>query len=171
MNVIGVVEFHSIPTGIWNLDKVLKIADLNVYRAGVTCPGKYFFIIYGDNQAVEIGMKDIEGAKKIEIISGVSDDILEVLLGKRKEVKGESIGVFEFTNIPESVKSLDHVLKSTQVTVLKLVLGYGTAGKSYYVITGDTSSIDEAVVLVTGSYELRDHKVINNPTDIVFKYI
>ncbi|MEG1364952.1 MAG: BMC domain-containing protein, partial [Cetobacterium sp.] len=90
---------------------------------------------------------------------------------KRRAELENSIGIVEFWNIPDSVKSLDLVLKSTNVKLLKLVLGWGTAGKSYYVITGDTSSVEEAVVLVTGLFKYKDKAVINNPYEGILKHI
>ena len=91
--------------------------------------------------------------------------------GKNNVEIEKSIAIVEYTTISESISSLDHVLKNTDAKVLKLVLGYGIAGKSYYVITGDVSSIEEAVVLITGLSEYKDLKVVNNPSFEMKKYI
>jgi microcompartment protein CcmL/EutN len=171
MNTIGIVEFKDIPTGIWTLDKVIKNSEVGVYKAGTTCPGKYFFIIYGDNESVKIALNEVEVSLKIKLISGVSKKILEILKGKNNVEIEKSIAIVEYTTISESISSLDHVLKNTDAKVLKLVLGYGIAGKSYYVITGDVSSIEEAVVLITGLSEYKDLKVVNNPSFEMKKYI
>lgn len=171
MNTLGIAEFNDIPTGIYNLDKIIKKTNIKIYKSGTTCPGKYFFIVYGDNESIKIAFEDLEKAKSIKIISGFSKDILEVLLKKRDVKMENSIMIVEYFTIPESISSLDYVLKNTDTKVLKLVLGYGIAGKSYYVITGNISSIKEAVVLNTGLAKYKDLKIINNPNIEIKKYI
>lgn len=171
MKSIGVAEFNNIPTGVEQLDKVLKNVDVDIYRGGTTCPGKYYFIVYGEVEAVNQGMALVEGSNKIEIISGVAPEIIQALNKKNVESKFSTIGVFEFYGIPEGVKALDLVIKSVEVCVLKLILGWTLAGKSYFVIGGDTSSVEEAVVLVTGSFKIRDVKVINNPSKELLVFI
>ena len=75
-------------------------------------------------------------------------------------------------NIADGVKVLDHVIKSVDVDIVKLVLGWTLAGKCYFVVGGETSSIDEAIVLVTGSsYKYMDISKINNPVENILDYI
>lgn len=42
------------------------------------------------------------------------------------------------------------MIKSVDMDIVKLVLRWTLAGKCYFVIGGEKSSIDEAIVLVTG---------------------
>lgn len=171
MGSICVAEFLSISKGIESLDKFLKEVDVDIYRAGTTCPGKYYFILLGDTESINAGMRNLNGEQKKIMISGVSREILNAIKNKGEKKLKNSMGIFEFSNISESVNSLDCVLKSTDVKVIKLVLGYGIAGKSYYVVTGDTSSIEEAIVLVTESYKVKNYSKINNPSKGILKYI
>lgn len=62
----------------------------------------------------------------------------------------EYIRYIEFLNIADGIKDLDHVIKSVDMDIVKLVLRWTLAGKCYFVIGGEKSSIDEAIVLVTG---------------------
>ena len=171
MRSIGIAEFNSIPTGIEQLAKILKKVDVEVYRGGTTCPGKYYFIIYGEVEAISQGMREIEKSTNVEIVSGVAPELIKALNKKEVGKRFSAIGVFEFYGIPEGVKALDLVIKSVEISVLKLILGWTLAGKSYFVIGGDISSIEEAVVLVTGSFKTRDIKIINNPTKELLDFI
>lgn len=171
MKTIGIAEFNNIPEGIKNLDIVLKKADVEIYKGGVTCPGKYYFIIYGDNEDVKSAFEEITGEAKFEIISGVSEKIIEILERKNKKDLGSSIGIIEFFTIAESVKALDMILKSNTVETLKLILGSGIAGKSYFVVTGDTSSVTEAVNSVDQKIRYREKSLINNPDKNIIKFI
>lgn len=171
MKTIGVVEFNNIPAGIKNLDIVLKKVNVRVYRGGVTCPGKYYFIIYGDNEDIKSAFEEISGEIKFEIISGVSNEIIEILERKNRTELENSIGVIEFFSIAESVKALDMILKNNKVKTLKLILGSGIAGKSYFVITGDTSSVMEAINSVDEKIRYREKSLINNPDKNIIKFI
>ncbi len=171
MKTIGVAEFNNIPEGLKNLDIVLKKADVAVYKAGVTCPGKYFFIIYGDNEDVKSAFQEVTGEAKFEIVSGVSNKIIEILEKRDRKELGSSIGIIEFFTISESVKALDMILKSNTVETLKLILGSGIAGKSYFVITGDTSSVTEAVASIDEKIKYREKSLINNPDKNIIKFI
>ena len=171
MKTVGIIEFNSIPCGVENLDKVLKKSNIEVYKAGVTCPGKYYFIIYGDNEDIKIAFENVHGQVKFEIISGVSNKLIEILERKNKKELGNSIGVVEFFTISESVKALDMILKSNNIKGLKLVLGSGIAGKSYFVITGDVSSVTEAVRSIEEKIRYKESSVINNPDENIIKFI
>lgn len=171
MKTIGIAEFNNIPEGLKNLDIVLKKSDVAVYKAGVTCPGKYYFIIYGDNEDVKSAFQEVTGEAKFEIISGVSNKIIEILEKKNKKELESSIGIIEFFTISESVKALDMILKSNTVETLKLILGSGIAGKSYFVITGDISSVTEAVNSIDEKIRYREKSLINNPDKNIIKFI
>lgn len=170
MKNVGIIEFNSIPKGIENLDRVIKRANVEVYKAGVTCPGKYYFIIYGENEEIKEAIASIEGELKFEIISGVSNKLVEILERKNKKEIGNSIGIIEFFTISESVKTLDMILKNTAVYPLKLVLGTTLAGKSYFVVTGDTSSTVDAINMVDKK-NCKDKSIVNNPNKEILKYL
>lgn len=171
MKTIGIAEFNNIPEGLKNLDIVLKKSDVAVYKAGVTCPGKYYFIIYGDNEDVKSAFQEVTGGTKFEIISGVSNKIIEILEKRNKKELESSIGIIEFFTISESIKALDMILKSNTVETLKLILGSGIAGKSYFVITGDISSVTEAVNSIDEKIRYREKSLINNPDKNIIKFI
>ena len=81
------------------------------------------------------------------------------------------MGIIEFFTISESVKALDMILKGNTVETLKLILGNGIAGKSYFVITGDTSSVTEAINSVDEKIRYREKSLINNPSENITKFI
>lgn len=162
------LRFHTPVTCCAN---ILKVRSVVVYKAGVTCPGKYYFIIYGDNEDVKSAFQEVTGEAKFEIISGVSNKVIEILEKRNKKELGSSIGIIEFFTISESVKALDMILKGNTVETLKLILGSGIAGKSYFVITGDTSSVTEAVNSIDKKIRYREKSLINNPDKNIIKFI
>lgn len=172
MSAICLVEFSSIAKGIESLDRILKETNVEVYKGGITCPSKYYYILIGDKASIKEGLVGVDCLKK-EIISGISKEVLDAIKNKSSVnfENGKSIGVVVFYTLSECVKSLDQVVKNTTVSILKLVLGYKLAGKSYYVITGDTSSIEKAIQLAQEKYKLQGSTKINNPSKELVKYI
>lgn len=171
MEAILIVEFNDIPKGMKNLDNILKKGNIKIYRAGVTCPGKYYFIVYGDNEDINYCVKNLEDQIKFEVISGVSKEIIEILGKKKNKVFKDTIGIVEFFTISESVKALDMILKNVSVDIIKLVLGSSIAGKSYFVVTGDTSSIEEIEIKLKDSVKYKSYETINNPNNELLKFI
>lgn len=171
MEAILIVEFNDIPKGMKNLDKILKLGNVKVYRAGVTCPGKYYFIVYGDNEAINYCVGKVEKQGKFEVISGVSRKIIEILGKNRDKVFYDTIGVVEFFTISESLKTLDMILKSIPVEVIKLILGGGLAGKSYFIVTGDTGALMEMTELLKSNSKYKSYEIITNPDEGLLKFI
>lgn len=172
MKAIGVVDFTNIPTGLLELDKVLKFNEVKIYKAGAICPGKYYFIIYGDNNSIENALKNIKGAKCKQIISGVSEKLIRGFERKKDKNDFGAIGVAEFFNIADGIKILDIILKENDVEVLKIVLGMTLAGKCYFVISGTLSSINQAIEHISNlPYKKVDISKINNPSEDILKYI
>ena len=78
-------------------------------------------------------------------LPNVHKDIIQSLKNKIKVVPSEAIGVVETTNVVSGIFILDKALKAAEVRLFKLSLGMAIGGKSYFVIYGDVSSVQEAV--------------------------
>lgn len=163
MEAILIVEFNSIPIGIKTLDIILKKSNVEIYRAGVACPGKYFFIVYGTNEDINYCSNQIDKNGKFEIISGVSKRVIEILGKNKTKNIDDAIGIVEFFTISEGVKALDMILKSSSVEAIKLRLGNGIAGKSYFIVSGDISSVTEAMLQIEKTIKYKSYEIINNP--------
>ena len=76
----------------------------------------------------------------------------------------------ETVNVTSSLISLDIALKSASVKLVKLVIGNGIGGKSYFVVTGSVSSVEEAINIAESIIEPKKiiHKtIIPSPSKIL----
>lgn len=171
MEALLIAEFNSIPLGMKTLDIILKKSNIKIYRAGITCPGKYFFIVYGMNEDINYCSNQIDKNGKFEIISGVSKKLIEILGNNKTKDIDDAVGIVEFFTISESVKALDMILKSSLVEAIRLRLGNGIAGKSYFIISGDISSITEAITQIQKINKYKSYEIINNPSEDLLMFI
>lgn len=150
IKTLGMLEFRSIAKGIEIADVVLKAAEVQLIICKTICPGKFMILISGEVGAVGEAIENAEKQSKRFLISSfllpnVHEDIIRALKSKFKVMPKGAIGVVETTNVITGIFILDKALKAAQVKLFKLSLGMAIGGKSYFVIYGDVSSVEEAV--------------------------
>lgn len=160
LRALGIIEFSSIARGIEVADKMVKAASVEVVALRHICPGKFMIILGGDLEDVRESLEatlENDKNKVVEsvLISNPHEDLV-ISLKKRPERSNiEAIGVFETSTVASSLVALDMALKSASVGVIKLVVGNGIGGKSYFVITGQVSSVEEAIKIAASSINQR----------------
>lgn len=150
IKTLGMMEFRSIAKGIEIADVVLKAAEVELIFCRTICPGKFMILISGEVGAVKEALDKGTNQSKgfligSFILPNVHKDIIQSLKNKIKVVPSEAIGVVETTNVVSGIFILDKALKAAEVRLFKLSLGMAIGGKSYFVIYGDVSSVQEAV--------------------------
>lgn len=164
---LGVVEFSSIAKGIETGDKMVKAATVDVLMLRHICPGKFMIILSGDigdvNEAVNsIITNDKDKVIESTVISNAHEELISSLRKRAVFKITEAIGVFEAATVTSALIALDLALKKASVTLFKVVLGNGIGGKSYFVVTGAVSSVEEAIKTATKSI---------NPKKLIYKTI
>lgn len=150
IRTLGMLELRSIAKGIQTADVVTKAADVEIIFSKTTCPGKYLILISGDvgavKEAVEAGVKNAENYLVDSfLIPSVHTDVINGIKGKIKKENIDAIGVFETFSISSGIVALDTALKASQTRLIKLNLGLAIGGKCYFILTGDVSSVNEAI--------------------------
>ncbi|MFV0422491.1 BMC domain-containing protein [Oleidesulfovibrio sp.] len=149
MDTLGIVESKSIARGAKLADEMVKVAQVELVRATTVCSGRYTIYVGGDRQAVETAVNHARqsGVSLMGsyVISGISAQVLAVL---KKSVKPEyidALGLIECRTVSAGVAAADSAVKRSAVSLLRLVTGQGINGKSYFVISGDVASVEEAI--------------------------
>ena len=148
---IGALEFQSIAQGINLANEISKIAPVEVIAFQTICPGRFFFTISGDAEAVrtavQYGMN--VGQKQVLdhfMIPNISLPIIQGLRYHYDTVESiDSIGVLETKTLCSGLLSIDAALKAGSVQLLKLKLAQTIRGKFLAVVSGSTSSVDFAM--------------------------
>lgn len=147
---LGVIEFSSIAKGIEVADKMVKAATVEMLMLRHVCPGKFMVILCGEvedvNEAVNTTLSyNREKIVESAVISNAHEDLISSLRKRVNINSFEAIGVFETSTITSTLIALDSALKSASVALVRVVLGNGIGGKSYFVITGAISNVEEAI--------------------------
>lgn len=144
---IGMVEFISIARGIYAVDQMVKISDVEIVTAGSACPGKYIAIVHGDVAAVQDSVS--LGERIAEeyfvdsiIIPNVNPAIFPAITGTTMPDKIQALGIMESFSLATMIIAADAILKVADVQALELRLGNGLGGKSYFTFTGDVAAVE-----------------------------
>ena len=83
---LGLIEFKTIPVGIYATDEMIKAADINLLLTAPTCPGKYITIISGEVADVETSIQRGEAAGGTffitsHVIPNIDSAVLPALTG------------------------------------------------------------------------------------------
>jgi microcompartment protein CcmL/EutN len=155
MDTLGFVELSSIASGIEIADAMLKTANINVIFAKASCPGKYYVLVNGQVANVQKAVKvasDIAGGFFVSslVLPKVHPKVITAVnMSGVIPDKIDAIGVMEFFSVTSSIVAADAAVKAATVELIDVRLGTGIGGKSFVVISGDTSSVKTAVAAAT----------------------
>ena len=148
MDTLGIVDSRSIAAGAEITDAMLKAAPVTLVRASVICAGRLLILVEGDREAVETALRAAEGtgfhlAGKYAI-SPVSQQVQAALRRQPSPMGGRAMAVIECRNAADGIMAADTAVKKADVSLMRLVMGQGIGGKSYFVLTGDVAAVREA---------------------------
>ncbi|TYT74293.1 BMC domain-containing protein [Desulfobotulus mexicanus] len=175
MDTLGIVEVKSIAAGVELADGMMKAADVELIRAATICSGRYMIYVAGERDAVASSVKLAEDSGRALagsfIISNVSDQVLAVLKRGEMAEKGSALAVIECRNVSSGVAAADISVKRSAVRLVRMVTGQGINGKSYFVLSGDLASVEEATEAAKSALKknLVEAVVIPNPDASVLK--
>ncbi|MCL5073163.1 MAG: BMC domain-containing protein [Actinobacteria bacterium] len=146
---IAIVEFKSISRGLIVTDAMLKTATVSLVLGTTLCPGKYLTIVEGDVAAVEKAQDTADrlGGRQVFssfVVSGINNEVIGSISGNSAKLLLDSIGIIESLQMANLIKAADISLDSAEVEIVELRLGKGCGVNSFYIITGDLASINEA---------------------------
>ena len=178
LRTLGIIEYGSIAKGIEAADRMLKSSAVEILILNHFCPGKFLTIICGDVEEVKIAVEksignDLDKVIDSAVITNAHEDLITALKKRRLITDYGAVGIFETSNITSSLIALDQALKSSDVKLVKLVMGNGISGKSYFVVTGAISSVEEAIAAAANSLKFKrivyktiipspDKEILNN---------
>lgn len=151
-NSVGSLEFKSISKGIEVSNEIFKNYDLDIIYAKSVCPGKFLVIFSGDSESINnaidfaINMSDNYLIENF-IIHKVHKKLIDALKTSsfNKNIDGKCFGVVETLKICTGLKALDYILKYNDVDIFKLQLGFAIGSKLVFLISGNTSDIENAI--------------------------
>ena len=147
---IAVIEAKSVARGITVTDSMAKAANIGIVLSTSLCPGKYLTIIEGELGALESAVRIAEklGGRHIFssfIIGGINASVIEAIGGKHPDITLDAMGIVESMQISNLINSSDIAVDSAEVDFVEFRLARGCGVNSFYIITGNLSSVRDAV--------------------------
>ena len=148
---IGLIELSSIARGILVSDDMLKKAPVELLLSKTISPGKYMVLISGDvasvDESLKVGLQTAEPYLVDTLfIPQVHTEILPGIKQNFRKQTIDSLGIVETQSVASTIVSLDQALKASDVHLVELKLGTGIGGKGYFVLTGDLSEVEAAIL-------------------------
>lgn len=152
IRTIGLIELNSIAKGIEVADEMLKSAEVNLLLAKTVCPGKYVILITGNVGAVQTAINHGEAAGQQYVVNklllpNVHPQVIPAINASSNVEKLRDLGVLEFFSIASAIVAADAAVKSANVELIEVRLGVGIGGKAFITLTGDVSSVNNAVTV------------------------
>ena len=177
---IAVIEFKSVSRGITVTDSMLKESSVNIVLSSSLCPGKYLTIIEGEVSALNSAIKVAEklGGRHVfdtQLISGINLKVIDAISGNIKEILLDAMGIVESPQMANLISSSDIAADSAKVEFIDYRLARGCGVNSFYVLTGELSSVNEAVKNAVNflgkNGSLIAYKIIPNPDREVWRWV
>ena len=176
---IGLIEVGSLARGMVVTDQVVKKAEVTLVHSHPISPGRYLTLFTGNVAETEESFEQgiaTAGEQLVDsmILTGVHDDLSEVLHGNAKKVEVDSLGIMETWSLASAIQSADRAMKTTDVDLLELRLASGISGKGYWVVSGKLFEVEEAIasardLLAPG--QLVNTEIIARPHEDMYKFI
>ena len=149
-NTIGLIELNSIAKGIEAADTMVKAADVELIFSKPVCPGKFIILVIGDVGSVKASVNagTEKGAQYVidkMLLTNAHPQLVPAICALSKIEQANAVGVMEFFSIASAVAAADTAVKAGPVQLIEVRLGIGIGGKSFVTLTGDVSSVTEAI--------------------------
>ena len=146
---LGLVEFKTVPVGVYAADEMIKSADIKLLFTSPACPGKYIVIISGEVADVETAVKRGAEAGAVFfidscVIPNISEAVIPALTGTVNVPDIKAIGIIETIAAVSAVKVGDAVAKAAEVNLLEIRLARGLGGKGEVFYTGELGAVEAA---------------------------
>lgn len=176
---LAVIEFKSVPVGIYAADALLKKSPISLLKAGTIGCGKYMILLAGTTASVEEARAEAlyhGGAQVADevLLPDVHPALYAAALGGGLKVGEGPIFVLETPAVATCLEAVERMLKGVPVKLIELRLGDPKmAGKGLAIVQGDLYDVEAAQELALGVAEARgqavQHSLLTAPTDAILK--
>lgn len=150
MNAVGMIELRSIARGVEVADTMMKTAQVKLVMSQTVCPGKYMILVTGDTSAVKSAIDNGIAKGSPYVVShlnipNIEGEVINAIEGVVDAPKQNTVGILEYYSIADVIIAADTALKSSQVHIIEIRLGYAIGGKAFVTISGELSNVRSAI--------------------------
>ena len=147
---LALLELSNISSGIFIGDAIIKAAPVSVLRSGTIHNGKYLLLFGGSVASVEESYQKGLAAGGENIIDSVflpdiHQKVHDAIIGKRKVIVSETLGMFETTSVASVIQSADAAVKATDIEIIEMRLADDIGGKGLVLFNGKIEDVEVAI--------------------------
>ncbi len=149
---LALIELSNISSGIFTGDAIVKAAPVSVLKSGTVHNGKYLLLFGGSVASVEESYKkalSVGGNNVIDhvFLPNIHQQVHDGILGKRRKVDTECLGIFETLSVAAVIQSADAAIKGANVDIIEIGLADDIGGKGLVLYNGKLEEVEEALVI------------------------
>jgi len=179
MTSLGLVETRTIAGGINLADVMVKRAQVELLKAHTICSGRFMILVAGDRasvgEAISVAKETMGKLHASYLLSQVSEPVLAILTRRELEPFNphDAMAVIECKNVVTGISAADAAIKASGVKLVKMVLGQGINGKSYFILGGELASVEAGVTAAEDALgtSLLDRAIIPSPDQAVLSAV
>jgi microcompartment protein CcmL/EutN len=152
VSALAILDFDSIPAGVYAVDTILKKAPIALLRAGTVTQGRYLVLFGGSTGATEESFREAlatAGASIIDyaFLPDIHPALFDAVLGLKRKVGG-SLLIMETETAASIIRAVEAALKGTPVELIEVRLSDGgLAGKGIALLAGTLHDIEAAAAM------------------------
>lgn len=152
---LAVLEFDSVPSGLYVADVMVKESPLSLFKAGTISRGRFMVLVGGSTAAVEIALDEAAHAAGGAIadqvfLADIHDGLHDAVLGFRIPPSGAALAVLETRRTPCNIQAVEYALKGTDCRLLEVRLADAVLdGKGVSLFEGELHDVEAAIELAT----------------------
>jgi microcompartment protein CcmL/EutN len=151
---IALIEFSSIAAGTYAADAMVKVAPLQLLRAGTVQPGKFLVLVGGGTAEVELahaaGLRAAASLVLDEVfLPDAHPQVAQGIGGTRRDDAYDTLAILETSTAAAIVRASEAAVKGAEVNLKEIRLADGLGGKGLAVVTGERTNVEAAVEIAT----------------------
>ncbi len=149
---IALLEFENVATGVLASDYMVKRSPIALLRCGSIHPGRFLILVGGSvastEEAYRAGLHLGESRRALSgdvFLGDVHPYLHDAVLGERRKVAGDALGVVETHSSPALLAAIDAAVKSTPVVLSEVRLGDDLGGHALALVSGNLFDVETAL--------------------------
>ena len=171
----AVIEFNSVPVGLFAADALLKKSPISLIRSGTIGAGRFLILLAGTTASVAEAHEEalFHGGLQVAddvFLPDIHPALYDGILGNVRNVGDGPVLVLETPTVSCNIQAIERAMKGVPVDLLEFRAGDPRMdGRGLAILQGDLYDIEAAQEIALATLETRgipaQHRILTAPHD------